>query len=188
LKASGTLAHPACDAHGNFDITGSRGSYSVEIYNNSFTINSTTYYGFYMRGGRGVIFNNTIEGTVTVPLCFAEYRSFMTKTEYGTKYPGRKLYPHWDELADEIAFSSANPTLDPAIDYCDNVYPAPDQINNFYVWNNTYNGAALTDDTPKPYVQDRGLERAHIQKGRDYFEYAMPGYTPYTYPHPLTKE
>jgi hypothetical protein len=67
-------------------------------------------------------------------------------------------------------------------------YPQPDQINNFYIWNNTYNGKPLTDGVPANYVENLGYATSNIKNVRDYFEYAMPGYTPYIYPHPLTKE
>src|SRR5262249_10842781 len=59
-------------------------------------------------------------------------------------------------------------------------YVAPDQIQGTYAWGNTYNGASAA-----PWVDDRGNVRANIQLGRDYFTTAKPGYTPYTYPHPL---
>jgi hypothetical protein len=182
VSHTGESSYPLLDAHGNINITNGRGSYSVEAYENTFYSNSGTYYGFYLRGGRGVIFNNTITGNVGLPFCFTEYRSWTTKTAYQTQYPGRRLYPHWDELQDEIDFTNSNPTLEADSDYCDNVYPAPDQINNYYVWNNTYNGAIIS-----PTVRDRGTDQAHIKKDRDYFEKTMPGYTPYVYPHPLVK-
>jgi len=34
-------------------------------------------------------------------------------------------------------------------------------------------------------VQDAGYVHQNIQPNRDYFMEAKPGYTPYTYPHPL---
>ncbi len=48
-----------------------------------------------------------------------------------------------------------------------------------YSWNNTVNGSAdlakLTSTNPW-----------RIKEGRDFYNSAMPNYTPYTYPHPLT--
>jgi len=46
-----------------------------------------------------------------------------------------------------------------------------------YVWNNTLNGSPFRVDSQNPW---------RMQEGRDFFNSAMPGYTPYTYPHPLT--
>jgi hypothetical protein len=183
ISIEGTSTYPLCDAHGNYDITGSRGSYSLEIYDNTFNVNTNLYNAFFLRGGRGVVYNNTINGNISVVINLYDYRSANTKTQYLTKYPGRKLFPHWDELPDELQYSTDHPNLLPDIDYCDNVYPAPDQINNLYIWNNIFNGSQIS-----PTVRDVGLNKDHIQKDRDYFEYAMPGYSPYIYPHPLTKE
>ncbi len=45
-----------------------------------------------------------------------------------------------------------------------------------YVWNNTLNGAASGATTGYP---------TYIMQGREYFTTPMPGYVPYTYPHPL---
>ncbi len=138
------------DTHGNF--FNDRGGFSSEIYENTL-ISGSSYYGMYIRGGSGVIFNNTLSGKFTLPICFANYRSFDTPV---------------GELPGPCGFSACT-------------YPAPDQINNFYIWNNSY-----TNGEARVSVQDRGLEQAHIQEGRDYFHSLMPGYSPYTYPHPFT--
>lgn len=63
---------------------------------------------------------------------------------------------------------------------CD--YPCIDQVNNFYIWNNTVNNTTI-----QPVVLDIGLQREHILKDRDFFLVPKPGYVPYTYPHPLTQ-
>src|SRR5262249_37018301 len=44
-----------------------------------------------------------------------------------------------------------------------------------YFWNNTYNGSPATAATV----------HGAVTEGIDYFNTAMPGYTPYAYPHPL---
>jgi len=83
-----------------------------------------------------------------------------------------------------------------------NGYPGLDQIGRaqdadaenlqpqlhspLYEWNNTVNGQNLN-----PWVKGGGTpphsERDHIKKNRDFFcDTPRPGYTPYTYPHPLT--
>jgi hypothetical protein len=52
-------------------------------------------------------------------------------------------------------------------------------LEPFYAWNNTLNGVnvggSMVSNSP------------HILEGRDFFNSPMPGYTPYTYPHPLTQ-
>jgi hypothetical protein len=57
-----------------------------------------------------------------------------------------------------------------------------------YAWNNTYNGTQRS-----PFTVGTGGggglngENAQLVQGRDYFQNTpMPGYTAYTYPHPLT--
>ena len=67
--------------------------------------------------------------------------------------------------------------------YGPNGYPAPDQIRQTYFWNNTWNGGpAIPTVDPTDYVQN------YIKEGRDYFlEEQLDGYTPYIYPHPLTR-
>lgn len=146
VHSSAALNASQVDGHGNyFDDRGIR---SFEVYDNTLSSDSS-YQGFYMRGGAGVIFGNTMTGSYYHPMIFTNYRSWETDA------PGSCGY-----------------------DACS--YPAPDQLHDVYVWNNTYNGATVT-----PWVTDRGLDRTHIQQGRDYFLSAMPGYTPYTYPHPL---
>ena len=67
-------------------------------------------------------------------------------------------------------------TLDPAV-----TYPAPDQATVLYAWGNTHAGNPTG-------VNIRSGHEHLFQEGRDFFNTEMPGYTPYTYPHPLTAE
>src|ERR1041384_7598291 len=61
---------------------------------------------------------------------------------------------------------------------CSGSYPLAYQIRAAYIWNNTFTGGgditSITNECP-----------SFVQLNRDYFLSAMPGYTPYTYPHPL---
>lgn len=57
-------------------------------------------------------------------------------------------------------------------------YPCVDQIRQLYLWNNTYNGKSFEIRNRHPNI---------IKLDRDYFLKEMPGYVPYTYPHPLTQ-
>ncbi len=60
-------------------------------------------------------------------------------------------------------------------------YPAPDQISDLHIWNNSVNG----NSAPEPFIHDRGVSRQHIQKNRDFFLSPQRDYQPYIYPHPL---
>jgi hypothetical protein len=159
-KITTTENYTTVTAHGRWgkDPDGYRGTFSSEIYNNVYnaTVNQC-WYGFFIRSGRGVLFNNTITGDVGMPIAFGDYNSFSF--------------------------------IDPETsDYFGAVYPSPDQINNYYVWNNTYNGNLIKDGVPILYAPDLKYNRQNLKLNRDYFDAEMPGYTPYTYPHPLTKE
>jgi hypothetical protein len=153
--------YPFICAHGNQSQTdGSyRGAFSAEVYNNTFYC-PYGYYGFYQRGGRGVIFNNkiTADTTLDMPICLTDYANFYY--------------------------------INPATgDYWGAVYPTRDQINHYYIWENYLNGRLITDGTngnPR-FVLDRGYDRQNIVNGRDYFDYQMSGYRPYRYPHPLVQ-
>jgi hypothetical protein len=59
-------------------------------------------------------------------------------------------------------------------------YPALDQTRMLYAWNNTVNGKQLK-------IKVREGHDHLFQEGRDFFNHEMPGYEPYTYPHPLVE-
>ncbi|MDR0306147.1 MAG: putative Ig domain-containing protein [Chitinispirillales bacterium] len=59
-------------------------------------------------------------------------------------------------------------------------YPAPDQTRSLYVWNNKLSNGNIVG------VTVRGGHESFFRLGRDYFHQEMPGYKPYTYPHPLS--
>jgi len=58
-------------------------------------------------------------------------------------------------------------------------YPDPYQIKDTYLWDNTNDGQPLTE----VYITAKALD--YVKEDREYFLYQKPGYTPYTYPHPL---
>jgi len=137
------------DAHG-YCFYG-RGTVSYEIYKNTFDVQDTVWYMF-IRGGNGVIYDNTMEGSNVTGqhIVLTNYRSRNSCTQC------------------------------PVDSTCCTSYPCQDQINNLYIWNNSYKGNPAT-----VYVMDENLVRTHIQMDRDFFLYALPDYKPYTYPHPL---
>lgn len=131
----------AIDAHGYCEVAG-RGSFTWEVYGNTIR-NNTNDAGrlIHLRGGQGVVYDNTLEGIISHPIVLTDYMSCS---------PG-------------------------CVDTCSG-YPCQDQINRAYFWGNTKNGAVITAANNCPAV---------IEEGRDFFSYAMPGYAPYAYPHPL---
>jgi hypothetical protein len=128
----------AVDAHG-MGYGSAHGTRYVEIYRNE--IGEPVYddCGIGIRGGTGVIFENTIEG----------YKNpILLILEWGTP----------DSLKSQ--------------------YPAYDQVQDLYIWDNRIQGGSS-----EPKVDETGV--GFIQAGRDYFLEPKPGYTPYEYPHPL---
>jgi hypothetical protein len=163
-----------------------RGTVSMEIYDNTVKT-SPAYRITYLRGGRVLVFNNHFTFANNVPVVN------MTEEE-GYDGPGGNREEHdW-----------FNPLR--------KSWPAEDQVNNSFFWNNTVNGSpqkdtdfALWNDPP---------DRVFVQQGRDYwtvppsistlsslrqpgapsrpnypmhpFYDAVTSYHPFTYPHPLT--
>ena len=147
------------DAHGNFYY--GRGTVAIEVYNNVLE-SEHSYRGINIRGGTGVIFDNVFTGDFTHPVHMTNYRSWSTPSD---ETPGGCPVGEYDPF------------------YCPVDYPCIDQINNLYIWDNTYNGNPVQAE-----IDDRGYNTVHIQEGRDYFHEERPGYTPYTYPHPLVSD
>jgi hypothetical protein len=138
------------DAHG-YCAGGepNRGTVTWEIYNNTVDTDES-WVGGWLRGGKGVFFDNTFSGLFTGDV--------ITLTNYRSRED-----------------------CDWCQDGCCTQYPCTDQINNAYFWGNTYESNPVL-----PVVMDENLVPTHIQLNKDYFTNSMPGYTPYTYPHPLT--
>jgi len=152
------LADPH-DSHGAYEMA--KGSVSVEIYENMVTT-ARTYRGVNIRGGTGVVFNNTFTGTIFGNLVnLTEYKCFSVgKAEFGGNCPHGYCY-------------NACPDTPGA-------YPTLDQIHDLYIWNNTKNGIVNNAVVP-----NTGHNLYFLQEGRDFFNIEKSGYIPYTYPHPL---
>ncbi|GBE19289.1 protein metal binding site [archaeon BMS3Abin17] len=151
--------------HGR-DTNNQRSVFSYEIYENSITTSNSRYRGMFLRGGTGVVYNNTFTGAYTRVMDMTNY---CTCKDDGTTVCTWSMrctsYPCTDQLG-----RSTSQALEPV-----------------YEWGNTFEGTDVdfsVYDFPgcsSPAVSD------HIQENRDYYnDIQRPGYTPYTYPHPLT--
>lgn len=153
---------------------------AYEIYNNSFWTNTTKWKGLDISAGTGVIWGNnfigggTWETDWTVPIGAVDYKSFDPRgllpcdgnDPADQNVPGeagwRCQYQIGTQGEGETAFS----------------YP-------LYVWSN-YNNTTLVG-----MVCTHGCEvngRPHLLEGRDFINNGTtpkPGYTSFTYPHPL---
>jgi hypothetical protein len=149
-------------SHGHDGGYKHRGVFSYEIYENDFDANGTNLWAaIALRGGTGVIFNNTFSGNyngTTVLYCYC--------------------------ACDPRVTCSAWPICE---------YPCPDQVGRttgqvsspLYLWNNTYNDGL---SGPSVFNNNGDCEESAnvLQEGRDFYSNTQkPGYTPYTYPHPL---
>lgn len=126
------------DAHG-MGFGSAHGTRYVEIYHNVIRDPVYDWCGIGIRGGAGVIFENTIRDYKNPILLILEWG---TPDDYKSKYP------------------------------------ALDQVQDLYIWDNQ-----ITGGHSEPQVDETGV--GFIEAGRDYFTEPLPGYMPFVYPHPL---
>ena len=171
-----TFNNSGCTSHGA--DTSPIGNRHCEIYNNSFIFTQSggsfplnINYFVLLRGGTAVFFNNVIPA--------------ITSETWGQKAG--------------ILFGDFNISLVPNSVPCQTQYPSFHQLgqgwNNgqvsdpVYLWGNSgggdYDNPGLDQFSPDACGSNQQVSN-YIQAGRDYFTgTARPGYTPYTYPHPL---
>jgi hypothetical protein len=147
-----------------------RSTFSYEIYENTFNADGVSVsFAFENRGGTGVVYNNTWTSGYR-PACLRNLRSCSS-------------YNYW-------GICDGNNVLDGNEET--NGYPCLDQIGRttgqalspLYEWGNTLAGGDFDFSVVGSCVE----ESIHIQEGRDYYnDTQRPGYSAYTYPHPLTK-
>jgi hypothetical protein len=161
-----------------------------EIYEN--IVNGTTSHVFLIRGGTGVVFNNTYTGTFgnvgntagvidNVRSVFSDGVNSFGLCDGTQPWDGNQNAqgPGWPCL-DQIGrgMDNTGPFNASPPPYT----PQPQTSDPAYFWNNTVNGLPLTI-----FVNDAASAMI-LHQGRDYFlsaSTAKPGYTPYQYPHPL---
>jgi len=67
-------------------------------------------------------------------------------------------------------------------------YPVPDQTTDLWIWGNTLDGIANNSVYLGWNADTQPILAPYLQEGRDYHYTIKPGYTPYTYPHPLRQQ
>jgi hypothetical protein len=158
-----------------------RAARSWEIYENTIRQSAMgVYMPFRLRGGTGVVFNNTISGTFGYPqIGLDNIRSCNNVAPWGLadgtspadgNTPGQKGWPCRDQIGrstDQWVWTTSNP------------YP-PQASAPAYFWNNWHASSPVVGVNCQ--CTQSGLD---IQEGRDYFNTQKPGYAAYTYPHPL---
>jgi len=148
-----------------------RGGLKLEIYNNTFTSNVGYFRPALIRSGTGVFFNNNISGNYEAKVFSIDnQRSCLamptlcdgTDQKYDKNTPGERGWPCEDQPGTGGG-AWRNQILEP-----------------WYAWNNGIYEFVNNSACPSPQVKS----------GRDYFNNGgtpKPGYTAYTYPHPLTE-
>ena len=175
-----------CEAHG-LQNAGQRGTFSYELYENTFTTADnprTNWVAFYTRGGTGVLFNNAVINAAGNPYndfaAVQDNRSCgLASTHWGAcdgtspcdgNTPGMSGYPCRDQVGRSTDFSDTE--------------VHPQALEPLYAWNNTFDGSPVAIESRD--ICDLSLE--HVVEGRDFINGVRPGYLPYVYPHPLTWE
>lgn len=165
----------------------------MEIYNNNFTYSTINALGFiaWIRGGSGVFYNNTI----TAPGYSNKIVQVVNCRDANAGCGGGPNYTPWGtcdgsspydqnssggyRCVDQPGSGTSN-LLGPSPG--GTVTPANAWVGNIsdpiYVWGNTLNGSSNNATTGS----------TNVIVNRDYYVgTARPGYTAYSYPHPLTQ-
>ncbi len=186
-----TFNNATISSHGTETGHRFRGMRHFEIYENEFNYTSTAVdTNMYMRGGTGVIFNNTVIGATTgigwnTFIKFSNFRSVVDtyppwgrcdgSSPYDENQEGEDGYRCVDQIgagtSRMLDIAGGPPDYDPSGGWVEN------ELDPVYVWNNTIPGTPTWGDV---------AGEVHILENRDFYEDTMrPGYTPFQYPHPL---
>lgn len=191
-----TLTNSAVMSHG--DDTSALGGRYYEVYNNTFVSDTSvkcapdlpTNVNFLvsLRGGTALIHDNVIPntsnpawGNKSAIAFFVEQlrRNAGPYRCWGTITPGAypaPRQPGWGYTRGGTRAGSTDVLQD---------------LEPIYLWNNTgtgnYNAPGVADYSPNECGSTAPSAVEYIQANREYYTSTpKPGYTPYTYPHPLT--
>jgi hypothetical protein len=173
VKATGVETHSTI---GMF-----RSCRKFEVYRNTFEeAGGNVYRAMFLRGGTGVVFDNTLIGPFGQAVGIDNRRSFETYNNPPGLCDGRSS---WDgnrdstgwPCRDQIGVGGDNQPMFSS----GSTYPTQ-YLEPTYFWNNTMNGAPA-----QIIIEPRS--GMHILEGRDIMvnRGAKPGYSPFQYPHPL---
>lgn len=175
-----TIINTTVHAHGGGDSPGSsehRSCRQWEIYHNNISFNKASNHpaAITLRGGTGVIFNNEVEGNFNNFAKLACYRVGFTDPEKD----GPWGQCNGSSLVDgNTSGMNGYPCLDCPGRGQDSGIGTTQALEPVYSWNNTLNGVSKDAFAQYP---------THTILNTDYYNGVQkPGYTPYTYPHPLT--
>ncbi|MDD5203880.1 MAG: hypothetical protein PHS17_00590 [Desulfobacterales bacterium] len=198
--------------HHGAESYNARGTFSWEIYNNTFEYDDLVWVPLNLRGGAGVIHGNRFifhAGNSGSPFIISEYRSggtgsgnpwlnsCDTKPEY--------ICSTFNGDQNPLSSGSCPQGMGEAIQIDGNTdgtgWPCRDQIgityngsddgvqasSPVYEWDNVCEEGCGTGGANPNFVVHTGA--GHLKLNRDYFnDKQKPGYTPLAYPHPLIKD
>jgi hypothetical protein len=171
-----TLTNWDIDVHGHCSGGGSR---NFEIYNNTMAFDSSANQNtmINIRGGTGVVYNND----ATDPGTYSLFHLWEQQIEDGYNMCGCPCtsYPCLHQLG-----RGKNDILEPTYFWNNRIRP-----NLGSSW--TYVSGSGTGTGHDPLCLNAPNEETVIMASRDFYESqntAKPGYTAYTYPHPLRNE
>jgi hypothetical protein len=169
-----------------------RANRKIEFYENDFYAVAHTppvnnYSAMRPRGGTGVVFNNRVHNQTgeayNMALLLDNVRDYETKAAPllrcdgtnpldGNSTPADSGWPCLDQIGRSTDYQIPNDTN-----------RLPQASEPLWAWNNTIDGVRSVT-----VVAD--YSALHIKRDRDYVDttIAKPGYTAYTYPHPLRNE
>jgi hypothetical protein len=181
-----TMRNTHVEAHSGCP-SGLRATFSYEIYSNTMVATSPTYRPFLLRGGTGVIFGNVVSGSYTTPHIHVDDQ----RTCDGVG--GLDCHDPWDRCDGDSIFDGNQPggqgypCRDQIGRSTDSGRYSPQSLQPLYEWDNTIQGGGDVDIVINPAMCE--LTGEHIKEGREYYnDTARPGYAPYEYPHPLTRD
>ena len=157
------------------------GNLKAEIYNNDFNgLDPNWYRAIHIRSGTGVVFNNSLRGSFnTLQVDNQRSNGQNTTAPFGacngtSPWDGNSSGQNGWPCLDQIGRGTGQ-------------YPNQPSVP-LYVWNN---GSALGCSTGGSCANNITMSDdgdAHVKVGRDFINNGTtpkPGYTPFTYPHPL---
>jgi hypothetical protein len=187
------------DAHG-FEVAASTREY--EISNNKWILGSSckngtggtepcrVYRAIYLRGGTGVIYNNSKSGSGYVS--YAVGMTIPRVTNRRGNYNRSELYGGVNSNSC-CSSTEGSPCVD-GIGRGQATGTSPNMtqvLDPLYLWNNSSLGPISVMDYGSVNTACSGSTNNYVQSGKDYYSdnsspYAQkPGYAPYSYPHPL---
>jgi hypothetical protein len=170
-------------SHGSESGDPERGGYAIEIYNNTFYWHMPTdryFTSFFLRGGTALVHSNNFSNLQSICRTWVRRSDEAIGRSFGrcdgSKPWGGNTSPTGYPCLDQVGRGRASGSSPSAVQPQES-YPAR-------LWSNNL----INVTAPFSHINP-----SYVVEGRDYLystdsSARLPGYSPYTYPHPLTGE